>query len=307
MNVTLRQMTERDLAPATALFREAFRTLLNVTDRALGDGDFVNPRFRLNPEGSMVAESQGQLLGTNFVSRWGSVAVLGPVVVRPRGWTGGAGKLLHEAAVKQADAWGCTLMGGFTFAHTPNHLDFFVRTAMWPRLLTMVFGLPVRPGKLPWKDGWLRSSVAEAEVIAGAKEIAQAVYPGLDLGEELAGARRFGLGDGLLVRRDGVPVAFALCHMGAQTQAGSGALYVKFGAARPGDEPAFEELLEAIKALAAEHGCNRVLAGVNSGRRRAWLLTTGKGYLATQVGVALHRGDPIGYSHEHALVIDDWR
>jgi len=42
------------------------------------------------------------------------------------------------------------------------------------------------------------------------------------------------LGDTLVVGDEAEPAAFASCHVGSGTEAGSGACYVKFAAARRG-------------------------------------------------------------------------
>jgi predicted N-acetyltransferase YhbS len=46
----------------------------------------------------------GELIGSNFVSKWGSVGFFGPVTVRPDRQTQGIGKSLVEAASSELDA-----------------------------------------------------------------------------------------------------------------------------------------------------------------------------------------------------------
>jgi hypothetical protein len=99
----------------------------------------------------------------------------------------------------------------------------------------------------------------------------------------------------------------ALCHIGHGTEAGDGVLFVKFAAVQPGAATDFERLLDAVEALAAERGVQRIAAGVNSGRRDAHRRMLARGFRAGLVGVAMHRPDSPGTLRPDLYVIDDWR
>jgi hypothetical protein len=63
----------------------------------------------------------------------------------------------------------------------------------------------------------------------------------------------------------------AICHVGAGTEAGAGACYVKFGSVRPGPgaERRFGLLIDACHRLAADRGASVLVAGAHAGRDRA--------------------------------------
>src|SRR3954469_5276544 len=77
------------------------------------------------------------------------------------------------------------------------------------------------------------------------------------------------LGDTGLLRREGSVAGFAVCHIGAGTEAGSDSLYVKFATVRPGARQHFERLLDGCEGMAASVGARRIRAGANAGRRLA--------------------------------------
>ena len=93
------------------------------------------------------------------------------------------------------------------------------------------------------------------------------------------------------------------------SEAGSGVTYVKFGAMRPGrDAPVlFDRLLAACEALAAERGCSKLVAGVNTARHTAYRRMTERGFRAFLHGVAMQRPNEAGYNRPDCFVIDDWR
>lgn len=105
------------------------------------------------------------------------------------------------------------------------------------------------------------------------------------------------------------PVAFACCHVGAGTEAGSGAGYVKFAAVRPGEEAVrdFEELLAACLEFAASQGASRLVAGVNTARQEAYETLLQSGFRTAVLGVAMHRPNEAGFSRPGIYVLDDWR
>jgi hypothetical protein len=49
----------------------------------LGDADLILPTRQTNPTGCFVSESGGKIVGSVAVMDWDSVAMLGPLSVRP--------------------------------------------------------------------------------------------------------------------------------------------------------------------------------------------------------------------------------
>jgi hypothetical protein len=86
--VTIRPLLERDLAAADRIFRLAFGTSLGLPDplQFAGDSDWVRTRWLADPSTALAAELDGELVGSNFVTGWGSVGFFGPLSVRPDLW-----------------------------------------------------------------------------------------------------------------------------------------------------------------------------------------------------------------------------
>src|SRR5579883_1221177 len=74
LNITVRPLRESELDAADRIMRLAFGTFLGLPEPAtfMGDAGFVHSRWRADPEAAFAAELNGELVGTNFVSHWGS-------------------------------------------------------------------------------------------------------------------------------------------------------------------------------------------------------------------------------------------
>lgn len=134
-------------------------------------------------------------------------------------------------------------------------------------------------------------------------------YPDLDLGGEIDAVRAQGLGETVLIHDGDDLVAFAICHIGPGSEAGSNVTYLKFAAAKPGSEAPsrLTRLLGACEGLAASRGLGRVMAGVNTSRDAAYRLLIDHGFRGVMNGVTMHRGADLGYSRPDCFVLDDWR
>jgi len=117
------------------------------------------------------------------------------------------------------------------------------------------------------------------------------------------------LGETVLVWDGARLGAFGICHLGADTEAGSGGCYVKFGAARPGPgvRDRFDRLLGACIGLASARGLTRVDAGISLGRDEAYRAMRRAGFRTQIQGVCMHRPNEPGYHRAGVYAIDDWR
>lgn len=129
------------------------------------------------------------------------------------------------------------------------------------------------------------------------------------MGTEVAAVDAQRLGETLLLRDDAGLAAVAVCHCGPGTEAGGGACYMKFGAARPGPGAAarFEALLDACEGLAAARGLGRLIVGGSTARRDAYRALLARGFRTFLQGVIMQSPDVVGTHRPDALVLDDWR
>lgn len=314
--VTIRPLQEADLAEADRIMRLAFGTFLGLPDPMafMGDADYVRTRWAAEPTCALGAEVDGRLVGTNFVTRWGSVGFFGPLTVEPALWDKGVARALLSETMPFFDRWGVTHAGLFTFPQSPKHLGLYQSFGFLPRYLTPVLAKALsnagagEPSGGRWRT--VRNAADIDVLVTACARVADATYPGLDVTREIEAAVTQKLGDTVVVLDDAGGVdAFAVCHAGPGSEAGSGTCFVKFGAALPGPgaDERFGRLLAACEAFAAEAGAQAVVAGVNSGRRGAHQALLDRGYRAQLVGVTMHRPDESAYHDDSAWVIDDWR
>jgi GNAT superfamily N-acetyltransferase len=311
--VQIRPLVEADLGEADRIMRLAFGTFLGLPDPGsfMGDADYVRTRWAADPTCALAAEADGRLVGTNFVTRWGSVGFFGPLTVDPDWWDKGVARALLTETMTYFERWGVTHAGLFTFPGSPKHLALYQSHGFMPRFLTPVLAKPLA-GAPAVEGRWGTAGEAAdlATVVAGCVPVTDTTYPGLDVSREIEATATQKLGDTVLVFGDGAVLdAFAVCHTGAGSEAGTGTCFVKFGAALPGPGAAerFGRLLDACESFAARQGAQTVVAGVNSARRGAYQALIDRGYKAELIGVTMHRPDQSAYHDDSAWVIDDWR
>lgn len=314
MSATIRPLTEADLPQARRTCHAAFGTFLGAPDpdNFWTDRDCVYGRFGAEHVASFGVEQEGELIGSNFATRWGSVGFFGPNSVRPDRQSHGGGKALVQAVTDQFDAWGVRHAGLCTFPQSPLHIALYGKFGYRARFLTPVMIAPAQAAGDA--GGWTRySELPEGDrpaVEAACRELTDMLYDGLDLGAEIRIVTARGLGDTLL-RWDGASKlgGFAVCHWGPASEAGENCCFVKFGAVRPGagDAARFAALLDGCGALAAAAGMETLLAGVNVAREEAYQQMIARGFRGAFHVITMHRPNEAAYSRPGLYVLDDWR
>ena len=85
----------------------------------------------------------GEFVGSNFATNWGSVGFFGPLTVRPDFWDRGVAKRLLEPIMDCFDRWGTKHAGLFTFSQSQKHVGLYQRFGFWPRFLTAIMSRAV--------------------------------------------------------------------------------------------------------------------------------------------------------------------
>jgi GNAT superfamily N-acetyltransferase len=313
MQIRIRPLEERDLAEADRIIRLAFGTFLGLPDpmKMFGDSDFAYTRFRAAPDSALAAEADGKLVGSNFLARWGSFGFFGPLSVEPRLWEQKVAQRLLEPTVELFKKWGCRHTGLFTFSHSAKHAALYQKFDFWSRFLTPVMSKQVVTSAP--RHSYARFSELppsqKQEALAGCRETTGAIFEGLDVSREITSVDSQRLGETILLLDGSKISAFAVCHVGPRTEAGSGVCYVKFGAVRPGAsaQHGFEELLNSCEAYAAKRGVDRLSAGINMGRHEAYKVLVGRGFRTDLLGVAMQSANEPGFNRPGVYVLDDWR
>jgi GNAT superfamily N-acetyltransferase len=314
MSAVIRPLSKADLPEARRIFRTAFGTFLGAPDPETfwEDRDYVHGRFGAEHVASFAAELDGELVGSNFATRWGSVGFFGPITMRPDRQGRGTGKAMVEAVSNQFEEWGVSHGGLCTFPQSPPHIALYNKFGFRARFLTPIMAASAqRSGDAGFWSRYGEMSEGDRRAVeAACRELTDMLYDGLDLGAEIRTVAARGLGDTLLLWEGGSRLAgFAVCHWGPASEAGEGCCFVKFGAVRPGagDSARFAALLDGCGSLAAAVGMANVLAGVNLAREEAYLLMVARGFRAQVQVVTMHRPNEAAYSRPGLYVLDDWR
>ena len=317
MGVEVNPLSETDLDTADSIFRIAFGTFLELPDpkTAFGDSELFRTRFRARNTRVLAAHLDGTLVGSNVITRWGSVGWFGPLTILPAHWDRGIARALMDETEKIFDGWGVTHRGLFTFPQSPKHLALYAKYGYWPRYLTPIFARD-----LPALDGPTRRPTSarlysetpatdRPAVLEAIRELGGTLYPGLDLTGDVDSLDRQRTGETVLLYDDSRLDGVATCHIGAGSEAGGGTTLMKFGAVSPGERrlERLQALLENIEALAGLRGAPRVEAGVNLSHRESYRALLARGSRADFVGVVMQSPDEAAYHRPELDILDDWR
>jgi GNAT superfamily N-acetyltransferase len=252
----------------------------------------------------------GEVVGSNFATRWGSFGFFGPLTVRQDLWDGGIGSRLTEPIIDLFEQWRVRQAGLFTFSQSAKHVGLYQRFGFWPQYLTPVMARPVSPAT-GGRECSTYSEVNAAErsaVLSACRAVTQCHLRAARREHEIRATEAQGLRDTVLLREDSELAGLAVCHCGAG-EAGSSACFIKFGTVRPGLDAGdlFDRLLDACEQLAGQRGFERMVAGVNVARHDAYRRLLARGYRTWLQGVVMQRPNEQGYCRPDAYVVDDLR
>jgi hypothetical protein len=123
----------------------------------------------------------------------------------------GIARALLARTMEQFDTWGTRQVGLFTFAQSPKHIALYQKHGFYARFLTALMAAPARRAQT--KNGWSRfgalTKPQQEEALHSCREVAESIYPGLDLTAEIRTTHAQDLGDTVLVEGAGGLAAFA--------------------------------------------------------------------------------------------------
>ena len=318
--IIVRPLVASDLAAADRIIRLAFGTFVGLRDPSqyMGDADYARARWKADPSAVLAAEENGRFIGSNFAANWGSFGFFGPLTIDPAYWDRGVAQQLLVPTMDIFRRWGNRHLGLYTFAQSAKHIALYQKFGFWPRDLVAVMAREAGGASAPSLPDTRLFSAAPAEeqsaLLAACREVTDANFDGLDLEREIRAVCEQKLGDTILLWDGAQLAAFAVCHVGAGTEAGTGVCYVKFAAVRPSPEASsragvnFTRLLDAVESFASAAGAPTVKAGVNLARREAFREMLARGFRTQAQGVAMESGGPgAGYNRAGVYILDDWR
>jgi GNAT superfamily N-acetyltransferase len=312
MSMAIRPLEEADLDPADKVRRLAFGTYFNFPDPLTfsGTARLVDTRRRAWPDGALVAEKDGAIVGIAISSRWGSLGVFGPLAVHPQYWRSGVARQLLEATMPIYDRWQCRAAALYTFPNSLAHVGLYQSYGFWPRSLTAVMTRPVTaPSPVPEALSLSARGADRNDAIASCAAITDAFFPGLDLRDEIATVIGLRGSDAIVLTQGSRVVGFAIVHCGAGSEADSGVAYVKFAAVQRGASAArdFRRLLDAASDFAQKSGAAKLNASVNMACMEAYRLMIAAGFRTVMQGVAMHRPWIDIYDRPDVFALEDWR
>ena len=326
MNVNVRNLREDDLDDADTILRLSFGTFMGLDDPMsfFGDSDFVRSRYTTDPNSAFAIEIDGNLVGSNFVTDWGSVGFFGPLSIHPTYWNKGIAKHLIIPVLERLAKLEIQYAGLFTFAQSPKHVYLYQKYDFWPRFLTSIMTKTItekndekrlelsqkheKPHDVRFTE--IRNDV-KSLVLDDCKYLTNGIFPGLDLQKEILAVDSQKLGDTILLYdpSGNKLTGIAICHYGKGTEAGSNVCYIKFAAISTNNNSHsnFVRMLNSVESMALEKGIYKITAGSNMERHLAYKAMINYGFKSEFQGISMHKGNRQGYNTPSTFIIDDWR
>jgi GNAT superfamily N-acetyltransferase len=309
--VVIKPLGKEDLDEADRITRLSFGTFLELPDPACMFGDRNMMKNRWSDTSSALGAYVGErLVGSNIVTRWGSFGWFGPLAVLPEFWDKGIAKRIMTSTMDLFSQWKTTAEGLYTFADSPKHVGLYQKYGFYPRFLTPVMTHESSSTKQEYSTFSSLTSKQREEILHKCRQIAESVYPGLDLTKEIESVYNRKLGDTVLLMNGARLEGFSICHVGAGSEAGSDNCYVKFGAVSsdiPQAKERYSKLVNACLEFASSRGVPNVEAGVNAGSAEAYDELRKLGFKTLFQGVAMQRPNKPGINRPDVFAICDLR
>lgn len=271
-----------DIGPLNSLFSNAF------TERYRRDGLVgvrvppLNPaiwRYAIDGAGAgamLWRDATGAIAAFNIAHASGREGWMGPLAVREDCQGAGQGKAVVRAGVTHLTAAGCSTIGLETMPRTVDNIGFYSGLGFVPGALTVTLTLDAGP-PAPLRD--LLSQLqppARDDAMAECRALTGQCAPGSDYTREMRLTHELGLGDSIMLRRDGALTAFAICHAAPLVEGRSREelRVLKLVAA---DLAAFGELLVPLTVLARRSGTARVALRVQGNFSNAYAVVVRAG------------------------------
>lgn len=281
------QVTDGDIPEMNRLFAEAF------TDRYRRDGltgvrvPLLNEAIwryaiALSGRGAMLWRDEGnRLVAFNVAHCSGAEGWMGPLCVRPDRQLGGIGTEIVTAAIEWLRSGGASTIGLETMPRTVDNIGFYSRLGFVPGALTLTMtrDTPASSSRkepsfstlVPLNAAARRGRVGElAELTAG-------LLPGSDYTREMELTLQFGLGDVVVLEREGEPAGYALCHMAPLAEGGGRDEVRALKVAAP-DVETLLDVLDAAAAWARRLAVRRLAVRVQTAYRDAFQALVQRGY-----------------------------
>ncbi|MGD1060058.1 MAG: GNAT family N-acetyltransferase [Methanomassiliicoccales archaeon] len=256
------------------------------------------------PKGCLVAEKDGQVVGSAFCHVWGKIGWVGPFEVLPEMQNLGVGTRLMLESERFLTSRGCSAMGLETMPYLVRNLHFYLRLGYSPAETTFI----MEKNRLE-----ARSASSDSEIDGGALEdilpqitsLSARLCKGLDYAGEFEMTVRKGLGRCLVLKKGKVLAAAAIVHSYYPPEETDHSILrlLMVDPRRKDGEAVFREALAAAEGASAGSGRTRLFTRFSSGHSRLYPLLLSAGYRMDGANLRLVKGE---WKENDALHVSAW-
>lgn len=257
-----------------------------------------------DPYGCLVAEKEGEIVGSIFSHVWGRVGWIGPFEVLPELQSKGVGKALFAAAEGHLLRRGCAITGLETMTHVPRNIQFYMRAGYTPGDLALISTKVLGPAVV--SSHLERAGEGELdELLVWSKAVSAAINPYLDYSGEIIMALEKDLGPVFVLRKEARIKALAVVHAyHPLVEADHSSLRLLLMPPDEEDEGVFSELIGGIEHRMFEMGRRRLFARFLSSKVRMFDLLADLDYKVEGANVRLSK--PREYTEKGEFNMAAW-
>jgi GNAT superfamily N-acetyltransferase len=257
-----------------------------------------------DPQGCLVAEKEGEIVGSIFSHVWGRVGWIGPFEVLPELQSKGVGKALFAAAEGHLLLRGCAITGLETMTHVPRNVQFYMRAGYAPGDLALISTKALGPAAgSDHLEGVGRGELDE--LLAWSKTVSSAINPYLDYSSEIVMALEKDLGPVFVLRKEARIKALAVVHAyHPLAEADHSSVRLLLMPPNDNDEGAFRELMAGIEHRMFEMGRRRLFARFQSSKVQMFNLLADLDYKVEGANVRMSK--PRDYAEKGEFNMAAW-
>ncbi len=173
--MNIRPLRADDIPAAVELDADSFRDLF---ERLTGKPTDLPPRetayfehwMRADPDGALVAEDAGELVGLIFCHARGRAGWIGPLAVRPGRQARGLGKALLRAGLQYFERRGCRWVGLDTYPQNPVSVSLYLKAGFRIRYAMLQLEFNGRSGPEDFTYELAPAGLADLDALAAADE-----------------------------------------------------------------------------------------------------------------------------------------
>ena len=244
------------------------------------------------PEGCLVAEDEGRIVGAAYSHAWGDVGWFGPFEVLPEMQDKGVGRTLLSGCESFLERKGCRVFGLETMSNSTKNLHFYMRGGY------NVIGSSLIMEKCLRSDAEAASRLEESSLtdvtssLTSISSLSRKGHPFCEYSKEVEMASRFGLGAVFLERDRSKLKGMAVLHSyypPEESDHASMRLLLVDPKAR-GQRDSFSCLLASCEAWAFRHGRKRLFVRFQAEKLPLYEELITHGYKLSAANLRLARG-----------------